>query len=199
MPDSPDEDGRAAVATEIRRVRDAARDAAPARDPREILPPPRPLAPGTSVPPVDVAPQHAPAPPAPDNTAVNELWSLPSAARGGGLYGLLRRLLGPLVDAQVAFNSRQVQLDNQILEHLDARLAETHRHYDRILGEYGQRLNDADERHRILERELVAHVHDLVKRIDLVLTDSERGRLSLDTTLRDVRARLLQIEERLGR
>src|SRR5688500_6839946 len=111
MSDSPEEDGRAAVATEIRKVREAARDAPPVRDPREILPPPRPLAPPSDVPPVDVAPAHPPAAPVPDNKAVNELWSLPSATKSGGLYGLLRRILAPLVDAQVAFNSRQVQLD----------------------------------------------------------------------------------------
>jgi hypothetical protein len=137
--------------------------------------------------------------PAPDNKAVNELWALPAAQGGGFFYRLLRRVLAPFADAQVAFNSRQVQLDNQMLEHFEARLAETHRHYDEVLGHYGQRLNDADERHRILERELVAHVHDLVKRIDLVLSEGERNRLSLETTLRDVRARLVRLEERLGR
>jgi hypothetical protein len=38
-----------------------------------------------------------------------------------------------------------------------------------------------------------------VKRIDLVLGESEKGRLSLEFALRDVRLRLAQIEERLGR
>jgi hypothetical protein len=58
---------------------------------------------------------------------------------------------------------------------------------------------DIDERHLILQEELVAHVHDLVKRIDLVLGESEKGRLSLEFALRDVRHRLAQLEERLPR
>ena len=35
---------------------------------------------------------------------------------------------------------------------------------------------EIDERHLILQEELVAHVHDLVKRIDLVLAEAEKGR-----------------------
>jgi hypothetical protein len=99
----------------------------------------------------------------------------------------------------VAFNSRQVQLDNQLLEYVEARLSATHRHYDEVLGQYGQHIADANERHLLLQRELIVHVHDLVKRIDLVLSESERGRLSLDTGLREVRTRLLALEERVRR
>ncbi len=139
---------------------------------------------------------------APDNAAVNRLWELPlPRPRGlrGFVFGILRRLLSPLVDAQIAFNSRQVQLDNEILEYLEARLAETHRHYDEVLGRCGVRLADADERHLILQKELVTHVHDLVNRIDLVLLESERGRVSLEASLRDLRARLARLEETVGR
>jgi hypothetical protein len=51
----------------------------------------------------------------------------------------------------------------------------------------------------ILQEELVAHVHDLVKRIDLVLGEADKGRLGLEHGLRDVKSRLLRLEERLGR
>ena len=100
---------------------------------------------------------------------------------------------------QVSWNSRQVQLDNEILEYVDARLDVTHRHYDAVLGIHGRHIQDINERHLILQEELVAHVHDLVKRIDLVLAEAEKGRLSLEFALRDVRTRLARLEERLGR
>jgi hypothetical protein len=41
----------------------------------------------------------------------------------------------------------------------------------------------------------VAHVHDLVKRIDLVLSEAERGRLGLEFALAEVRTRLVRLEE----
>jgi hypothetical protein len=61
-----------------------------------------------------------------------------------------------------------------------------------VLGAYGRHMEDIDKRHLILQEELVAHVHDLVKRVDLVLSESERGRLALEFALRDLRARLEQ-------
>ena len=39
-------------------------------------------------------------------------------------------------------------------------------------------MGEIDERHLILQEELVAHVHDLVRRVDLVLSEAERGRLA---------------------
>jgi hypothetical protein len=144
------------------------------------------------------APEPAPPPVTPvtrpDASAVNALWDVRAAAQPGGWKGrvgrLVRRAMAPFVDAQVGFNSRQVQLDNELLAYVDARLEATHRHYDTVLGGYGSHLQDVDKRHLILQEELVAHVHDLVRRIDLVLSESERGRLSLEFALRDVRARL---------
>ena len=50
----------------------------------------------------------------------------------------------------------------------------------------------------ILQEELVAHVHDLVKRIDLVLSEGERGRLGLENALKEVRRRLDALSERRG-
>jgi hypothetical protein len=196
------EEARAAVAAELRAVRDAARDAGGVAAPER--PPLRPLADVPTLTPVPAPPTPAPGAVArPDNGPVNELWGVPATVAPGGwrgrLFRLLRRVIAPVVEAQVAFNSRQVQLDNQLLEYVEARLDETHRHYDHVLGQYGQHITDANERHVMLQRELVAHVHDLVKRIDLVLTESERGRLSLDAGLREVRVRLLALEERVRR
>jgi hypothetical protein len=197
----PTDQERERVAAELRRVRESA--AAPAvgpREPAQVLPAVRPVPAAI----VDTLPEtaaHAPEPARPDNAAVNQLWSLPVAhpPRGlaGRLYAFLVRLLGPLWDAQRELNARQVRLDNEILDYIDARFERTHRHYDKVLGDYGRHIRDIDERHLILQNELVAHVHDLVKRIDLVLAESERGRVSLEAALRDLRTRLGRLEERL--
>ncbi|HEX6737256.1 MAG TPA: hypothetical protein VF310_03180, partial [Vicinamibacteria bacterium] len=166
--------------------------AAPVRTPQAVPPEPTPP------PPLAVA--------RPDNAELNRLWDV----GGEDPPGLLRRLVHRLTRgfrhspwtlrrAQRAFNARQVQFDNELLAYVEARLHETHRHYDTVLGGTARHLAEADERHLILQEELVAHVHDLVKRIDLVLAESEKGRLSLESALRDVRARLKQLEERLER
>jgi len=184
-------DERYRVAEEIRRLREASH-AAPIKEPR----PPTP-APTLTVPEPPALPAH------PDGAAVNQLWDLRAVASPPGrwqrLARFVRRLIDPVVEAQTAFNSRQVQLDNQILEYLDARFEATHRHYDAVLGFYGRHLQDVDKRHVILQEELVAHVHDLVRRIDLALSLGERTRVGLEATLRGVRARLAEVEERLGR
>src|SRR5262245_35725869 len=198
-----DEAERQRVADELRRIRESVREGALLeRAPGDVLPQPLPL----RTPPVtgaEAEPAPLPAPASPDGALVNGLWDVAGAPLGGGLRGLLARglrfLLGPLVDAQVRFNSRQVQLDNELLAFLDARFAHTHRHYDAVLGIHGRHMQEIDERHLILQEELVAHVHDLVKRIDLVLSETERGRLSLEFALKDLRGRLARLEERLGR
>jgi hypothetical protein len=193
-----DGDESAELAAELRRIREAVRD--------------RALLDGTSkasLPPVSTrtpeAPSRAPEPepeasPArPDGAAVNASWDLTAAAPRGLVGRILARLLAPLIAAQTAWNARQVQLDNELLDYVDRRLDVTHRHYDRVLGIHGSHMKDIDERHLILQEELVAHVHDLVKRIDLVLGEAEKGRLSLEFALREVRTRLTRLEERLGR
>ena len=190
------------VAEELRRVREEVRRRAllPS-DPGAVLPPALALrAPG--MPPTDPPVEPPPPPAAPDGTAVNALWRAeppPRSGLGGFLTRLLDRLLGPRHQAQVAFNARQVQLDNELLAYVDARLAATHRHYDEVLGRMGRHLGEADERHLLLQEELVAHVQDLVKRIDLVLSESERGRLAHAQALQELRTRLTQLEERLQR
>jgi hypothetical protein len=124
------------------------------------------------------------------------------ALGGGGWRRLLARGLGRVLarvlDAQESFNSRQVQFDNALLDHIDARLTATHRHYDDVLGLHGRHMGEIDERHLIVQEELVTHVHDLVRRIDLVLAEAERGRLGLERDLRELRDRMRQLEERLA-
>jgi hypothetical protein len=192
------DDERQRVARELSRVRDGARADAP----EPSLPAARPMLEPQAVS-EDALPGALSPPRRPDGAAVNRLWSLAHAAsprRLGGLaYRALRGILAPLVDAQVAFNSRQVQLDNELLEYIDTRLDATHRHYDAVLGIHARYMGEINERHLIIQRELVAHVHDLVRRIDLVLEDSQRGQTSLAFSLREVRSQLAAIEERLGK
>jgi hypothetical protein len=196
-----DENERARVADELRRVRDAVRDRALLEpDPRSPLPPPSAVRTPQRMPPLP-----EPEPPAtvarPDNADLNTMWRILDAPRRSlrGLLGRFRRAEVGALARQQDFNARQVQLDNELLAYLDARLEATHRHYDRILGLYGAHMGEIDERHLILQEELVAHVHDLVKRIDLVLGQAERGRLGLESALKDLRARVAGLEERLRR
>jgi hypothetical protein len=191
---------REQVAEELRRVREAVRARALHEQPA-TLPAPAPVnVPGPM--PADRAPVALEATPRPDNTALNEGWRVRDVFGGGGWRRLLARGLGRLLarvlDAQESFNSRQVQFDNAILDYIDARLRATHRHYDDVLGLYGRHMAEIDERHLILQEELVAHVHDLVRRIDLVLAEAERGRLGLERDLRDLRERARQLEERIA-
>jgi hypothetical protein len=190
---------RARIADELRRIREGVRDRA-LHDPgaREAPPvvrtPEAPRMPSVAPPP--------PPPPRPDNAGVNDSWRIRSvSAAGGGITGRLARvvqaMLRPILEAQETFNSRQVQLDNELLAYIDARLEATHRQYDEVLGIHGRHMGEIDERHLILQEELVAHVHDLVRRVDLVLSEAERGRLSLEFALKDLRARVERLEERL--
>ena len=195
-------DERIDVAEELRRVREEVRRLAllPGAAPAPALPTPE-VRPPTAARPEETPPSE-PAPAPPDAAAVNESWRAEAPARGGlasRIRRVLERILGPRFEAQRTFNARQVQLDNEILPYLEARFAATHRHYDRILGGYGRHLGEADERHMILQEELVAHVQDLVRRIDLVLAESDRGRLALEFALEDLRVRLARLEEGLRR
>jgi len=144
----------------------------------------------------------SPAPAAPEVSAVNGTWPAEAPPRRGlrrFFAAAIERLLAPRLLAQREFNAAQVRLDNEIVPYLHARLAATHLHYDRLLAEQGRRLDDVDERHRQLERELLAHVHDLVARIDLVLAEANREKLTLAFTLEETRARLERLEQALRR
>lgn len=191
-------DERESAADELRRIRDAVRERALLGAP-DALPAPRPLK-SPEAPPRDAPPAEEPPPARPDLGPVNTLWDTSLANSGGGPLGrFARRWLAPLFESQAAFNSRQVQLDNALITYLDERIDQTRRHYDLALNLHERRLADIDERHLVLQEELVAHVQDLVKRIDVVLAESEKGRVSLEFALRDVRHRLTRIEERLPR
>ena len=138
----------------------------------------------------------------PDGTSVNESWKAePQGPRGlrGLVFRLLDRLLRPRFEAQQAFNAHQVKLDNEMLRYLEERLDSTHRHYDRVLGLYGRHIEEVDERHVALEKELVGHVEELIRRIDLVLARGERSRVSLEHELRDVRRQLEDLRVSLSR
>ena len=193
---------RARVAEELRRIRDGVRDRALLEpDPRSPLPPPAPVRTPERLPPL-TEPEAPPEPPRPDNSALNAMWRILDAPRRSlrGILGRFRgRGAGPALQRQQDFNARQVQFDNELLAYVEARLDATHRHYDRVLGLHGDHMGEIDERHLILQEELVAHVHDLVKRIDLVLGQAERGRLGLESALKDLRARVAGLEERLRR
>ncbi len=123
------------------------------------------------------------------------------AARPRGLRRLVAALFGrwlsPQLEAQRDWNAAQAQIDAEIVRYLHARLAATHRHYDGLLAEQGRRQDEIDARHRQLERELVAHVHDLVARIDLVLLAANREKQALAFALEDARARLTRLEQLL--
>lgn len=201
MPGELDEE-RESVADELRRVREAARDDA-TRDARAD---PRPAAPADPAPPASPSGAAAttdgplPAPrPAPSAREVNESWAAAPGRPRGGPGALLERLLAPRLQAQRDWNAAQVRLDNEILAWVEERFAATHARYDALAGQLGRRLDEADERHRILERELLAHVRDLVARIDLAMADASRGRASHAQALLDLRERLARLESGLAR
>jgi hypothetical protein len=196
MAGPPSDEEREEVAAGLRRVREAVRDRALVERPAaDLLPPPAPVR--TPQPaPARAEPPPEPPPARPDTAALNALWRTAETA-AGRVARAARRLIAPLLGAQQQFNSLQVQFDNAVLDYVEARLAHTHAHYDAVLGVHGRHMGEIDERHLILQEELVAHVHDLVRRIDLVLGEGERGRVSLEAALREVRARLTALEERL--
>ncbi len=183
---------------ELRRIRDTVRDRAlVSPESRPVLP--QALAPRTPEP-MPAMPETPPAQPItpPDSSWLQTAWPI-LPERPGLLHRLVRRFLGPVLERQQVLNARQVQFDHELIAYLHARLEETHRHYDSILGIHSRHMAEIDERHLILQEELVAHVHDLVKRIDLVLAEAERGRLSLEFALKELRARLVRLEAQLGR
>src|SRR4051794_6786615 len=107
---------RDAVAAELRRVRDEVRSRAllePA-----TLPASRPVREPEAVPQEAEPAAPPPAPPRPDNAALNQAWDVlaraPAGLRGRA-WQVLQKVLQPVLGAQVAFNSRQVQFDNELL------------------------------------------------------------------------------------
>ena len=150
-------------------------------------------------------------PTSPSRERLNELWNvsvaLHSAPPGligrwlAPLRGPLQRLLkfawGSLVERQVELNSAQVRFDNELVEYVDHRLDRISAHYDHLLGLYGKRMEEIDERHLILQQELIRHVHELVKRIDFVFESGEQNHLYLEGMLREAREELRAIAQRM--
>ena len=112
---------------------------------------------------------------------------------------LLARFLAPQLEAQRAFNADQVRLDNALLRHVEERFAAHPPPLRR--GSWaapGRRLDEVDERHAQLAQELVAHVHDLARRIDLVLARGRpRPRRRSSSRSQDLRARVARLEDAL--
>lgn len=186
------------LAAELERIRDTVRERALMNpEPPSVLPQALAVRTPEPMPPLPEAPPVRPTAP-PDSGTLQTAWRI-LPERPGLLYRLFRRWLGPVFERQQDLNARQLLFGQQSTAYLHARLEETHRHYDSILGIHSRHMAEIDERHLILQEELVAHVHDLVKRIDLVLADSERGRLSLEFALKELRARLLRLEAEFRR
>ena len=138
---------------------------------------------------------NPPAPP--DLRPVNESWPTGTPRSSGKFSSLLDGSRARDREAQVKFNSDQVQLNNALVSWTAEHFAATHRHYDAALAGMRKRMDDIDARHRELERELIRHVHEMARRIDVVLGEGEKGRVSHEAALRSIRERLRDIEEKL--
>jgi hypothetical protein len=128
---------------------------------------------------------------------VNDSWQTRTRSTSSTLSSLLDGSREKHQESQVKFNSDQVQLDNALVSWTAEHFAATHRHYDAVIASMQRRMEDIDTRHRELERELVRHVHEMARRIDVVLGEGEKGRVSHDAALRSTRERLRALEEKL--
>ncbi len=137
-------------------------------------------------------------PPPPDLRPVNESCSAATPRSTGGLAALVLGSREKNREAQAKFNANQVQLDNALVTWTAGHFAATHTHYDGVIALMQKRMDDIDTRHRELERELVRHVHEMARRVDVVLGEGEKGRVSHDAALRSIRERLRSLEEKLG-
>ena len=137
-------------------------------------------------------------PPTPPNLGpVNESWPAGSPLSSGTMAALAFGSGEKNREAQVKFNSDQVQLDNALVAWTADHFAATHKHYDGVLARMQKRMDEIDTRHRELESELVRHVHEMARRIDVVLGEGEKGRVSHEAALRSLRERLRLLEEKL--
>lgn len=183
-------------AKDLNRVKEGASEEPVARTAESVLGPPEPV---KEIGPEPLAPE-TPAwnPPAPPNLSpVNESWPAGGPRPSSGIATLLDGSREKDREAQVKFNADQVQLDNALVSWTAGHFAATHTHYDAVLARMQKRMDDIDTRHRELERELVRHVHDMARRIDVVLGEGEKGRVSHEAALRSIRERLRALEERL--
>lgn len=152
------------------------------------------------------------APTSPGRDELNRFWDVSGSSDAEPQPGALARLLaplraplrrlvrfalGPVVERQVRMNAAQVRFDNELVSYVDGRFDRMSRHYDRVLGLHGRRMEEIDERHLILQQELIRHVHDLVARIELVFEAAEQNHLYLEGTLRETREELAKVAERI--
>jgi hypothetical protein len=204
-----DNETKQQVVGALREVRDKARTEA-----RPDHEPPSELKPEASAQQLD--PMTEPAKPempvSPDRSLLNERWdvstALVSPPQGklgrlfsplrGPLQRMLRFALGPFIESQVELNSAQVKFGNEFVGYVDKRMDHLSAHYGGILGLHGKRIDEIDERHLILQQELIQHVHDLVKRIDYVFETAEQNHLYLEGFLREIREELVELGNRVS-
>ena len=196
-----------ALVSGIRAVREAARSKEPERP--ELPPPPEAPAPNPALPPLR-AEDASEAPASPERDALNSGWDVlagtdaPEGALArllsplrGPLRRVIRFALGPALERQVSLNSAQVRFDNEIVAYLDARIDRLSAHYDPIMGQHGRRMEEIDERHLVLQQELIRHVHDLVSRIEFVFESAETNHLYIDGLVRESREALGELDRKL--
>ncbi len=209
MTDS-DSETKQQVVGALREVRDKARtEARPDNEPLSEL---KPEARAHRLDPV-TEPAKPEMPVSPDRSLLNERWDVsaalvsPPQGKLGRLFAplrgpvqrILRFALGPFVERQAELNSAQVKFDNEFVDYVDKRIDHLSVHYDEILGLHGKRMEEIDERHLILQQELVQHVHDLVKRIDYVFETAEQNHLYLEGFLREIREELVELGTRVSK
>lgn len=205
----PNDSRKEEVAGALRDVRERVRsEDNPSPKPSPYPKPSEPHVPLGSVQPPEPAPTEVPT--SPSTERLNDSWDISTAfetplpGRIARIFSPLRRplqrlvrfALGPVVERQVELNSAQVQFGNELVQYIDARLDRISAHYDRMLGLYGKRMEEIDERHLILQQELVRHVHELVKRIDFVFETAEQNHLYLEAVLKESREELQDIAQR---
>lgn len=177
------------------RVRESAQEAPEVRSSERVLGPLAPVSQSAPGPQPPESPAWNPPPP-PDLGPVNASWQTSPKGPAGSLLSFVEGRARDR-DAQARFNSDQVQLDNALVSWTAAHFAATHTHYDAAIARMQKRMDDIDTRHRELERELVRHVHEMARRIDVVLGEGEKGRVSHEAALRSLRERLQVLAERL--
>ena len=192
---TPEELERLKSATALDRAAEGARGDAAARTPESVLGPALVLTSTEDVPGTpDVPAWNPPAPP--DLQPVNESFRTNANRPSGSLRSLVDGS-EKTREAQERFNADQVRLDNALVTWTAEHFADTHKHYDAVIGQMQKRMDEIDARHRGLERELVRHVHEMARRIDVVLGEGEKGRVSHEAALRSLRERLRALEEKL--
>lgn len=211
---SPEDEQRHELLAGLRSVRDSARDAP---EPRPALPESpddtnaAPPLPRLATPEREATLSESTPPESPERAELNTLWDVAEAFSEAPegvldkllspLRSMLRRVvlfaLGPVVERQVHMNSAQVRFDNEVVAYVDARADRMGAHYDRVLGLHGKRMEEIDERHLILQQELIRHVHDLVERIEFVFETAETNHLQIDGALRETREQLRELEARI--